>query len=152
MVIESAGRDAGAWPAHTLTVRTMDSQDDRQPADRRSLGPVVRPYAITGGRVTPDRADPDHADLELEALVSTTPLGEVAPGLRYEWRAIAQLCRDLQSIAEIGALLDMPLGVTRVLVADMATEGLLRVHRPEPASQHAGIWVLERVLHGLRKL
>jgi Protein of unknown function (DUF742) len=126
----------------------MNSQDDRQPADRRSLGPVVRPYAITGGRVTPDHAD----DLELEALVSTTALGEVAPGLSYEWRAIARLCRDLQSIAEIGALLDMPLGVTRVLVADMAAEGLLRIHRPEPRGQRAGLWVLERVLQGLRRL
>jgi hypothetical protein len=39
-------------------------------------------------------------------------------------------CRDILSIAEISARLDLPLGVTRVLVGDMADGGLVMVHRP----------------------
>jgi hypothetical protein len=45
-----------------------------------------------------------------------------------EQRAIAVLCHDL-SIAEIAARLHLPLGVTRVLVGDMADERLVMVYR-----------------------
>jgi Protein of unknown function (DUF742) len=49
-------------------------------------------------------------------------------------RAIAALCHDLLSIAEVSAHLHLPLGVIRVLVGDMADEHLVMVHRPT----HAG--------------
>lgn len=69
-------------------------------------GPVVRPYAVTGGRTRP--AD---ASLELVALVSTTAHGSwLAPRLDPEKQAIAALCREIQSIAEISARLGLPLG------------------------------------------
>ena len=58
----------------------------------------VRPYAMTGGRTRPT-----HADLEIEALVSTTSVGEQTPKLTVEQRAIAALCHDLLSIAEVSA-------------------------------------------------
>jgi Protein of unknown function (DUF742) len=124
----------------------MDREEPRRPGGR--TGPVVRPYAITGGR-----ASSRHADLEIETLVLTTALGQAADrDVSFEWRGIMRLCRDVQSIAEVSALLDMPLGVARVLVADMAAEGLLRVHRPSAGAGRAGLALLDRVLEGLRKL
>ena len=103
---------------------------------------------MTGGRTRPA-----HTELEIEALVSTTSLGERSPKLTVEQRAIAALCRDILSIAEISARLDLPLGVTRVLVGDMADGGLVMVHRPtQAAGERPDLALLERVLYGLRSI
>jgi hypothetical protein len=115
-------------------------------------GPVVRPYTMTGGRVHARHGKPGDVDLELEALVSTSSLGQVASDLNFERRSIVQLCSDVQSIAEISARLDLPLGVARVLVGDMAGEGLVDVHRPSRDGERPGIDVLERVLEGLQRI
>jgi Protein of unknown function (DUF742) len=115
---------------------------DQPAAERRR----VRPYAMTGGRTTA------HTELEIEALVSTTSAGERSPKLTVEQRAIAALCRDILSIAEISARLDLPLGVTRVLVGDMADEGMVMVHRPTHAGDRPDLALLERVLYGLRSI
>jgi hypothetical protein len=102
----------------------------------------VRPYAMTGGRTRPT-----HDDLEIEALVSTTSMVEQAPKLTVEQRAIAALCHDLLSIAEVSAQLHLPLGVVRVLVGDMADEHLVMVYRPAHAGDRPDLALLERVLY-----
>ncbi len=123
------------------------SRDDRQGLGRQRPGPVVRPYAITGGR-----ARPRHEDLAVEALVSTPSGGPLTPRLSYERRSVVRLCREVQSIAEIAARLEMPLGVTRVLVADMEDEGLVMIHRPDQVTDRPALSLLERVLYGLRNI
>jgi hypothetical protein len=67
--------------------------------------------------------------LEIEALVSTTSVREQTPKLTVEQRAIAALCHEILSIAEVSAQLHLPLGVVRILVGDMADEHLVMVHR-----------------------
>jgi hypothetical protein len=67
-----------------------------------------------------------------------------------EQRAIAALCHDLLSIAEVSAHLHLSLGVVRVLVGDMADEHLVVVYRPTHAGDRPDLALLERVLHGLR--
>jgi hypothetical protein len=62
------------------------------------------------------------------------------------------LCRDVLSVAEVSARLDLPLGVARVLVADMADEGLVIVHRPTIPGDRPDLALLERVLYGLRTI
>ncbi|MCM3886732.1 DUF742 domain-containing protein [Frankia sp. R82] len=111
-------------------------------------GPVVRPYAVTGGRTRPtNRA------LELVALVTTTPNGRLmAATLEAEQRAIALLCHRMQSIVEISARLDLPVGVVRVLVGDMLDGGLVTVARPARASDRPSAALIERVLDGLQAL
>jgi hypothetical protein len=118
----------------------MTSPDDQPALDLRR----VRPYAMTAGRTRPT-----HDDLEIEALVSTTSIGEQTPKLTVEQRAIAALCHDILSIAEVSAHLHLPLGVVRVLVGDMADEHLVMVHRPAQAGDRPDLALLERVLYGL---
>jgi hypothetical protein len=48
--------------------------------------------------------------------------------------------------------LDLPLGVIRVLVGDMADEGLVVVHRPAQTGDRPDLALLERVLYGLRSI
>jgi Protein of unknown function (DUF742) len=123
----------------------MSSEDPRD--NRREPGRLVRPYYMTGGR-----GRPTQVDLEIEALVSTTALGERSPQLAVEQRAIIALCRDLLSVAEVSARLDLPLGVTRVLIGDMATEGLVIVHRPTSVGDRPDLALLQRVLYGLHQI
>jgi hypothetical protein len=102
---------------------------------------------MTGGRTRPT-----NDDLEIEALVSTTSVGERTPKLTVEQRAIAALCHDILSIAEVSAQLHLPVGVIRVLVGDMAAERLVIVYRPAQAGDHPDLALLERVLDGLHAI
>jgi Protein of unknown function (DUF742) len=111
--------------------------------------PIVRPYARTGGRTR------SSLDLPLEALITTTaPPGVAADRYAHpDHREIAILCQDVRSVAEVAALLGVPLGVARVLIADMARLGLVTVHNSAPPGGGApDLALLERVLSGLRRL
>jgi hypothetical protein len=110
---------------------------------------LVRPYAMTGGRTRP------RYQLAIEALVSTTADPERLRGQLPEHQRICQLCREVKSVAEISALLTIPLGVVRILVADLAEAGLVAIHQPGGDAAAGGqpdVTLLERVLSGLRKL
>jgi hypothetical protein len=121
-----------------------DQRDNRQ----QEPGRLVRPYYMTGGRTRPA-----HDDLEWETLVSTTALGETSRKVGgVERRAIVVLCRDLLSIAEVSARLDLPLGVARVLVGDMAEQGFVILHRPTHIGDRPDLALLQRVLYGLHQL
>ncbi|MBX6356273.1 MAG: DUF742 domain-containing protein [Micromonosporaceae bacterium] len=116
-------------------------------------GALVRPYAVTRGRTRPK------LEIALEALVETTQRGRSAGagkgGHGREHQYIAALCDGrLQSLAEIAARMHLPLGVARVLIADMAAEGLLAVYEPTSFDNNdaVGTELLERVLSGLRRL
>lgn len=134
----------GRWPGD------QGRGPGRPPAsDEGDASSLVRPYAVTGGRTKP------RYDLAIEALVTAAPYPprDVAV-LTPEYRAIMDLCRSARSVAEVSALLRLPLGVARVLVADMALEGLLRLHQSRPTTDggQPDLRLLERVLSGLRKL
>ena len=121
----------------------MTSPDEQPASDPRR----VRPYAMTGGRTRPT-----NDDLEIETLVCTTSTGEQTPKQTVEQRAIAALCHDILSIAEVSAHLHLPLGVIRVLVGDMADEHLVMVHRPIHAGDRPDLALLKRVLDGLQTI
>ncbi|CAL9530628.1 DUF742 domain-containing protein [Streptomyces atacamensis] len=122
----------------------------RQAADGSGgSSPLVRPYAMTGGRTRP------RYQLAIEALVHTTAQPAQLQGQLPEHQRICHLCYEIKSVAEISALLSIPLGVARILVADLAEAGLVAIHQPGSSSEPGGqpdVTLLERVLSGLRKL
>ncbi|MGH3663843.1 MAG: DUF742 domain-containing protein [Micromonosporaceae bacterium] len=114
-------------------------------------GALVRPYAVTRGRTRP------RLNVAMEALLETTDRGrQYVMLIGSEQQVIASLCDgNLQSLAEISAKMKMALGVARVLVADMAAEGLLSIYEPttlDNSDDDVGTELLERVLSGLRRL
>ncbi|MGH3786206.1 MAG: DUF742 domain-containing protein [Pseudonocardiaceae bacterium] len=117
-------------------------------SDPAAAASVVRPYTWTGGRTSPV------FDLALETLVSTSEHGcDMAALTSEEHRAVSELCRAPRSVAEVAALLCLPLGVARVLLADMADIGLVVVHRSANGSGDTpDMALMERVLSGLRRL
>jgi hypothetical protein len=102
------------------------------------------------------------SDLPLEALVEVMPGAVSSYGLTPEKRAILQhAAHTYVSIAELSALLRLPLGVVRILVADMQEEGHITVHTSAPVNVHTGhgsthsglsLSVLESVLNGISAL
>ncbi|MFE7371828.1 DUF742 domain-containing protein [Streptomyces anulatus] len=124
-------------------------QQAPEPAKPAAHNPLVRPYAMTGGRTRP------RYQLAIEALVSTTADLSRLQGQLPEHQRICRLCIEIKSVAEISALLSIPLGVARILVADLAEAGLVAIHQPggdEAAGGQPDVTLLERVLSGLRKL
>lgn len=108
--------------------------------------PIVRPYALTGGRTRPTRSYP------IEALVTTDRVVLDGYVRTPEERAIAELCREARSVAEVAALVRLPLGVARVLIGDLVDRGVVKVHTtPAPEAGHSTDF-LNRVLTGLRNL
>jgi hypothetical protein len=117
-------------------------------------GALVRPYAVTRGRTRP------RLEIAIEALVETTVRGRntgerPASSQGQEQQYIATLCDGrLQSLAEIAARMQLPLGVARVIIADMAADGVVAVYEPTSLDENdaVGTELLERVLSGLRRL
>src|SRR5262245_17521491 len=119
------------------------------PGGNDPRGELVRPYAVTLGRTEPRRY------IALEAMLLTTHVGrQEARFAGHDKHRIAGLCDERAlSLVEIGAYMRLPLGVTRVLVADMVADGLLNLHEPVAnAGYDDRMRLLERVLSGLRKL
>jgi hypothetical protein len=123
-----------------------DAWEPSEPLDRVSL---VRPYTLTAGRTR------SRVDLPLEAPIRTL---QFAPAPRWpasDVRAkILGLGVDSPSVAEIAARLALPLGVARVLIGDLVTQGYLRVDvtLADSASTDERRELIGRTLRGLRAL
>jgi hypothetical protein len=109
---------------------------------------AVRPYTWTRGRTK------SGTDLAIETLVSTSQRGLDQMGLlQMEHRSVAELCEQTRSVAEVAALLSLPLGVARVLLGDMAGLGVVTVHQTASSAGNVpDLALMERVLSGLRRL
>ncbi|CAM5578443.1 hypothetical protein SAVIM338S_04978 [Streptomyces avidinii] len=123
---------------------------DRLPirgADRRPAR--VRPYSLTGGRTRFTQVL--HVETFVAAL-ETKASDPRKPDRMPEMPAIVEVCRRMRTIAEIAALLKLPLGVVRVLVSDLADQGRIRVYGTGHGNGRPDRALLERVLSGLRRL
>jgi hypothetical protein len=114
--------------------------------ERTDAVDLVRPYVITGGRQLP------HGDeFELVTLVTVAEGPRPQTQLDPERRAVLELCSGgYLSVAEIAGHLGQPVGVIRVLLAELSDLGYLMTRRPVPAAQLTDVHVLQEVLDGLQ--
>jgi hypothetical protein len=118
--------------------------------DRTDEPQLVRPYTLTAGRTD------SRVYLPLEAPVETVLLPPKPP----RWPTndvrgqILTRCADSPSVAEIAAVLSLPLGVARVLIGDLVTQGYLRVLTTlgESTTIDERRELIGRTLRGLRAL
>ncbi len=103
-------------------------------------GSFVRSYLLTGGRTRSDAGE-----LAVEAMVAVSA-GAEKP-VDDNLAAIFDLCKTPNSIAEISAKCAMPLGVARVLVADLWGDGTLEVLETTRSDDVA---IVRRLLDGIR--
>ena len=115
-------------------------------------GPVVRPYAMTRGRTT---SAAQHR-LDVIAVVVVEPHAddpEADPTLSPEHVDIVGLCREApQSVAELAADLNLPIGVVRVLVGDLVAAQFVHVNRPVPPAELPDESILRDAINGLQAL
>ncbi|MEU6599505.1 DUF742 domain-containing protein [Streptomyces flaveolus] len=116
-------------------------------------GPLVRPYAMTGGRTQPG---PTGVQFDLIALVTLDPAAPALDddtALGPEHRTLIDLCRpETQSVAELAADADLPVGVVRVLLGDLLELGCVTISRPVPPAHLPDERILREVIEGLRAL
>ncbi|TDD42117.1 DUF742 domain-containing protein [Saccharopolyspora elongata] len=135
------------WPSAEPAEAPAMSAPEEASQEPETAATYIRPYAWTGGRTRSNHR------LELETLVSTSESCHPARLQRLEHHSIAELCRHPRSVAEVAALLDVPLGVAKVLLGDMAEMGLLSVHQTvNENGSTSHLLLMERVLSGLRRL
>jgi hypothetical protein len=109
----------------------------------------LRQYALTQGR-----AHSIGRDLPLDTLVQTSSLGlERAPLMGAEQGALLRLANQPVSIAELGAHLNVHLGVARVLVSDLCARELVQVSTSDFAEgEGPDLETLERLFDDLSNL
>jgi hypothetical protein len=114
----------------------------------REAGPVVRPYAVTKGRTLPS-GEQSFGLIDLVVATGERPPAHFRPG--PEHRRILSLCRRPIPIVDLISEIDLPIGVVRVLLGDLAGEGMLRViyTQSEPGTEQR---LLRMVLDGLESL
>lgn len=126
----------------------MPAQEDSWSDE--AAGPVVRPFALIRGRTRPSGA----GDLDLLAVITATAH---APGdawtLGPEHIALLGLCASPVPLADLASSLDLPLGVVRVLVADLRELDLVSVRRATTTQwRDDDLPILREVINGLRQL
>jgi len=123
----------------------MPSNDERW-LDAEA-GPVVRPYALTQGRT---RHTGESFDL-VATVVATHAFADPA-SLAPEHISVLQLARVPTTVADIASDVDLPLGVVRIILADLRELGLVVISTPVVMAERIDRRTLREVLNGLRGL
>ena len=136
---DSQGRDSYGHESHPREghgERWFDSD----------AGPVVRPYAVTKGRT---QATGTFGLIDVVAATDGWPSAQFRPG--PEHRRILALCRRPVPVVDLTSEINLPVGVVRVLLSDLAAEGMLRIvsAQRQPVADHR---LLRMVLDGLESL
>jgi hypothetical protein len=113
----------------------------------QDAGPVVRPYALTGGRTRPTGEKVDLLALVCAVRGTSVDLSQ----LEHEQLLMLGLCRVPRPTADLAADLDLPLGVVRILISDLRERGLVTIHRPAPVGL-TDPKILKDVADGLRRI
>jgi hypothetical protein len=116
-------------------------------------GRIVRPYTMTGGR-----SGTESPLIALESLVAATPEG-MRRRHQFKWESaeIIRRSRRETAVIELAALLDVPIGVIRVLADDLRAQGAVSITDPPPelgadADRQVYTDLLHKVLDGIKSL
>jgi len=122
-------------------------------ARHSSEGRLVRPYTMTGGRT-----GQDVPAIALESLIAATEEGR-AMKHQFRWEAsrLIEYAGHGTALIELAALVDVPIGVIRVLVADLAQRGAVEIldsagGMSTDLDAVAYTNLLKKVLDGIRSL
>ncbi|MFF7976051.1 DUF742 domain-containing protein [Streptomyces sp. NPDC007905] len=122
----------------------MNDEPDQELELTSALVPL---FVITNGRALP----PDNA-YERTTLVSAQEgAATSARTLSPEARQVLELVTDgFLSVAEVAAHTHLPLGIVRILLAQMEESGLIIARKPVPRAERVDREVLNAVLDGLK--
>lgn len=107
-----------------------------------------RLYTVTGGR---SRAH--EASLDLVTLIVSEC--DPTPGMQSEYVKVLRMCRRPVAVVEIASLLQLPVGIVKVLLCDLLDTGQITARHPSPTVGRTGRIdpaLLREVLVGLNNL
>ncbi|WP_423835014.1 DUF742 domain-containing protein [Streptomyces manipurensis] len=110
--------------------------------------PLVPFFVITNGRALP----PDH-EYEHTTLVTAAPVNGQAAArtLSPEAGQVLDLVADgFLSVAEVAGHTHLPLGVVRILLAQLEDDGLVLARTPIPRAERVDRELVSAVLEGLK--
>ncbi|GEB54148.1 MULTISPECIES: DUF742 domain-containing protein [Streptomyces] len=126
----------------------MSDEPEPEPeAELELTAPLVPFFVVTGGRSLP----PAH-EYERTTLVSAKrDAAAEARTLSPEAREVMRLVADgFLSVAEVAGHTGLPLGVVRILLAELADEDLVLARKPIPPAERPDKELLHAVLDGLK--
>jgi hypothetical protein len=120
-------------------------------AETRSASPDLdddaidtRAFLITGGRARSE------VDLSFETMLSVVDRNGAQR--RFESGAMVSLCAEqVRSVAELSALMKIPIGSARVLASELVASGVLQAHQGR-TDLGSDVDMLRRLIHGVRGL
>ncbi|NNN37988.1 DUF742 domain-containing protein [Streptomyces sp. S3(2020)] len=113
-----------------------------------TAGRLVRPFALTGGRTRPSRAD----FTLISTVTAVDPPPARAPRPQPEHQRILRRCAEPIAVAELAALLDLPMSVIVIMLCDLLEAGRITVHPPHPVAATVDLDLLQKVRDGLGRL
>ncbi|MFF7948161.1 DUF742 domain-containing protein [Streptomyces griseorubiginosus] len=117
--------------------------------DSDAAGRLVRPFALTGGRTRPSRAD----FTLITTVTAVDPPPERARRPQPEQSRILRRCARPVAVAELAALLDLPVSVVVIMLCDLLEAGLITAHPPRTVSPRSpDLDLLQKVREGLGRL
>ncbi len=111
-----------------------------------AAGPLVRPYAVTGGRTHSGRYE-----LDLITLVVAIDPDTHAALVEPEHAEVLRVCTYPSSVAEVASKLDLPVGVAKVLISDLIERSYL-IFRSNSQAVAPDLEMMRKVLDGIRNL
>ncbi|RZS45053.1 uncharacterized protein DUF742 [Herbihabitans rhizosphaerae] len=112
-----------------------------------AAGPVVRPYAVTGGRTRVEGIE-----LDLVTLVVAVQPDVHASWVDTESARLLWACAHPLSVAEAAAGVQLPLRVVKVLLADLIGQDYMLFRNGWTPAARPDVITMRRVLDGLRAL
>ncbi|MCX3290457.1 DUF742 domain-containing protein [Streptomyces sp. NEAU-H22] len=114
-----------------------------------AAGRLVRPFALTGGRTRPSRAD----FTLISTVTAVDPPPVTAARCQPEHSRILRLCAEPVAVAELAARLDLPVSVVVILLCDLLEAGRITVRPPRLVSRTTpDLDLLQKVRDGLGRL
>jgi Protein of unknown function (DUF742) len=113
----------------------------------QDAGPVVRPYALTGGLTRPSGQHFGLLDMVRAVRRAVRDLPQLSP----EQTELLERCQIPAPLVDLAADLDLPVGVIRILASDLRERGLITIHRAQPTGL-SDLKILQEVVDGLRRL
>lgn len=132
--------------ASSLPSPDADDDGDAHDTDTDHTGRLIRPYAMTRGRTSGEGAE---IPLEAQVLASSRAAGHNGTH-RWEAAKLLEMVDTPMALVEVAARLGIPVGVARVIVADLVEDGSLIMQLPPVSSSFTSL--LEQVLDGVRDL
>lgn len=119
-----------------------------QDEDLELTSPLVPLFVITNGRALP----PDHEYEHTTLVTAAAENGQVAARtLSPEAGQVLDLVADgFLSVAEVAGHTHLPLGIVRILLAQLEDDGLILTRTPIPRAERVDRELVNAVLEGLK--